>query len=166
MTPEPVNVTLDIASYNMPVSKFIGWIRDGLGGEFEKVADDIAAQIEEQSKPTFAEPTEWGGVVMARRVGFGSEDTTMLHWQRHSSIGDSWISEPAGDLGVRYRSDWSYLRDVEVLRFGIGSQHSPSLQQIRDLLLRSPSGVMTNEEIGAAYKELRKGLSGFLAGES
>lgn len=43
---EPVNVTLDIASYGMPVPEFIDWIRGGLGGEFTKVADDIEAQVE------------------------------------------------------------------------------------------------------------------------
>jgi hypothetical protein len=82
---------------------------------------EIAAAIEEQVKPAIEEPTEWGSVVAARRVGYGSEDTTRLRWQRWNSIGDSWRSEPAGDLGVVYHSDWSYLTGVEVLRIGVGA---------------------------------------------
>ena len=80
-----------------------------------------AAQIEEQVKPAIEEPIEWGSVVQARRVGYGAEDTTVLRWQRQNThdANDSWVSEPAGDLGVRYSSHWTYLTEVEVLRVGL-----------------------------------------------
>lgn len=50
----------------------------------------------------------------------------------------------------------------EVLRAGEGDEYSPLLQQVRDLLFRSPSGSLSLDEIGTACKALRKGLSGIL----
>ena len=85
---------------------------------------ELADSIEEQVKPAIEEPTEWGSVVRARRVGYGAEDTTSLRWWRQNTrdANDSWASEPAGDLGVRYSSHWSYLHDPEVLRVGVGDE--------------------------------------------
>lgn len=55
----PVNVTIDVASYGMPVAKFLDWLRGGLGGAFCRVADDIEAQIQ----PAVNEPHSFGAVV-------------------------------------------------------------------------------------------------------
>lgn len=104
---EPVNVTLDVASYNMPVSKFLDWLRDGLGGEFEKVADDIEAQV----NPAVEEPAEWGSLVLAssatchNRVGWMRVFPSHKHyWENADGVTEAWTD----------------LHRPEVLRVGIG----------------------------------------------
>lgn len=82
------------------------------------LARQIADQITDE--PVIEEPTEWGSIVRARRVGTGSEDTTLLRWQRRYQ--EVWESEPAGDLGILHESSWEYFTDVEVLRVGVGGQ--------------------------------------------
>lgn len=143
---EPVNVTLDIASYGMEVPKFIAWIRDGLGGEFAKVADDIEAQV----KPAIEEPLAFASVVKVK--------SEQLYVRTGALPVHPWES---GEDSC----SWSDLDVVEVLRVGLGCEYSPSLQQIRDLLLRSPSGYLTNGETLSAYRDLRKGLSDLLSAE-
>lgn len=102
--PEPVNVTLDIASYGMPVPEFIDWIRGGLGGEFEKVADDIEGQLE----PSVDEPQEFGSIV--RAACNGTSDRIL--WCR--GAGHWWFSEQVG------RALFADLHNPEVLRVGVG----------------------------------------------
>jgi hypothetical protein len=114
---------------------------------------NIANQIEEQVKPVVEEPEEFASVV---RAGIDGLSDRVL-WQRSAS--GYWFSETSR------RAWWPNLYHPEVLRVGLGDEYSPSLQQIRDLLFRSPTGSLTTEEIASAYKALRKGLSGLLAGE-
>jgi len=105
---EPVNVTIDIASYGMPAREFIQWLRGGLGGEFEKVADDI----EEQVKPAIDEPPGWGSVVLGR----SDHQAKRVRWVR-AAPGPGWYSEHGAFVG-----GFQMLFDVEVLRVGIGPE--------------------------------------------
>ena len=102
---EPVNVTIDVASYGMPVPKFLDWLRDGLGGEFTKVADDIEAQL----KPADEEPKEFGSIVRAGVDGL----VDRVLWQRGPRGG--WTSETGA-----FTAAFSWLDHPEVLRVGVG----------------------------------------------
>jgi hypothetical protein len=119
---EPVNVTIDIASYGMPAREFIQWLRGGLGGEFAKVADDI----EQQVKPAIDEPTEWGSVVRAR-VEPDAEPLLLTY------VPNPEESDPDKPRGYPWYSEhdgwhsWDGLADVEVLRVGIGDNRGDVL---------------------------------------
>lgn len=117
---EPVNVTLDIASYGMPVPEFIDWIRGGLGGEFAKVADDIEAQV----KPAVEEPTEFGSMVKATCTRPSTTGTAAgLFWVK---IRGFWMDDCAG---ISRR--WEELDAIEVLRIGAGAEN-PILDRLAD----------------------------------
>lgn len=108
--------------------------------------------VEEQVKPVVEEPKEFGSIVRAGQ----DEYSNRVLWCRTRK--GAWFSEEGAAVG-----SYSFLDKPEVLRVGIDGGYDHTLQQVRDLLFRSPSGSLTNEEIAAAYKALRKGLSGILS---
>lgn len=112
---------------------------------------DLRRSIEEQMKPAIEEPQAFGSIIRARDTRDGKPEKSGLFWVRQRA---GWFDDVLGR-----QCPWEYLEVAEVLRVGIGDEYR---QQVRDLLFISPSGTLTHEEVGAAYKELRKGLSGLL----
>jgi hypothetical protein len=113
------------------------------------VAQQIYAQTE-----AIAEPKEYGSIVLAR----SDERAERCRWVSPSLKEPGWYSEHGEFVG-----GFQMLRDVEVLRIGVGGEYNHPLQQLRDILFRSPSGSMTNREGAEAYKALRFSLGRLLA---
>lgn len=111
------------------------------------LADAVEAQV---PKPIPCEPTGDVVVFILGKPYWPREGG--VHWVTydHSNNPPTWeelIDGVDRDDGIQI-----YRRD----------EHNPLLQQVRDLLFRSPSGSLTHEEAAIAYKALRKGLSGIL----
>jgi hypothetical protein len=148
-----VKVTLDISQYGMTPDKFLGWLRDGLGGEFRRVADDIEAQL---PKPRPGEPREFGSVV---RASAGSGSNRIL-WIRTSN--GAWFGEGTAAVG-----GYALLSDVEVLRVGVGAA-LPSQDEIKTFILNNCAGCFYGGVDGETFADGVDvvGLLAFLAGGS
>lgn len=148
----PYSITRENAARDLEALKAI-LDDDGIVEGDVKVLEEIADLIKEQVKPE--EPKEWGSIVYGRTCGVDP-----CHWQRDAD--GNWRSE-RGAL----TEHWSHFRTgVEVLRIGVGAEYNHPLQQLRDILFRSPDGEMTNREAAEAYKALRREIGILLASQT
>lgn len=82
--------------------------------------DAIADSIEEQVKPTIEEPTEWGSLVRASFPNSDGERYLLAY------VPNPYESDPDKSQGFPWYSErddwctWGDLRDVQVLRIGVG----------------------------------------------
>jgi len=96
---------------------------------WQAIADDvravgrhwIAAQIEEQVKPAVEEPEDFGSIVQAWHPSEDPSGTPPDLWQRSPMNGKHYWENRNGVCEV-----WSDLVHPQVLRVGIGEDHSDS----------------------------------------
>lgn len=134
--------------------------------------DELRDQLRAQVKPAVEEPTG-DCVVFVFGLAYKRQDNG--EWWPLGAISDGWewpnliqecISQGLA-FPVIYRREEPCVaaEDPEVLRIGVGAEYDHPLQQLRDILFRSPSGEMTNREGAEAYKALRREISILLEAE-